>query len=83
MAATHNHTHPHGQPVNVLVFDDSNQFQVNDGLLERIFLHPEVKNRSVVVFSIVGAFRQGKSFFLDYCLRFLYANVSCGWWFDM
>lgn len=26
--------------------------------------------------SIVGAFRQRKSFFLEYCLRFMYGNVS-------
>ena len=70
------HTHPFGHSVNVLKFGDDNQVIVDNTELDKMFLHPDVKNRKVVVFSIIGAFRRGKSFFLDYCLRFLYANVS-------
>lgn len=44
--------------------------------LDEILLHPDVEDRQIVVISIVGAFRKGKSYFLNYCLRFLYANVS-------
>ena len=44
--------------------------------ISEIFLHPDVVDRKIVVVSIVGAFRKGKSFFMDYCLRFMYANVS-------
>lgn len=44
--------------------------------LSKILLHPNVENRKIVLFSLIGTYRQGKSFFLDYCLRFLYANVS-------
>ena len=71
--------HPHGNPSNILRFDqvgnDTNVI-VDDIALDRIFLHPEVKNRKIVVISIIGVFRKGKSFFMDYCLRFMYANVS-------
>lgn len=74
---TSNHQHPHGSTVNILKFNDSKEIQVENVEIEKIFLHPEVKNRKIVVCSIIGAFRRGKSFFLDYCLRFLYANVSC------
>jgi len=70
------HEHPYGKPVNVLRFTETKQVQVDKAELEKMFDHQEVKNRKVVVFSIIGAFRRGKSFFLDYCLRFLYANVS-------
>jgi atlastin len=49
---------------------------VQEGVLSHIFLHPEVKGRKIVALSIVGAFRQGKSFLLDYMLRYLYATVS-------
>lgn len=42
----------------------------------KVLLHPDVKDRNIVVLSIIGALRTGKSFFLDYCLRFMYANVS-------
>lgn len=72
--------HPFGSPANILSFDDKNldvsPVKVDYETLDLILLHPDVKDRQVVVISIVGAFRKGKSFFLNYCLRFLYANVS-------
>lgn len=71
-----NHSHPFGQPVNVLKFGEGNKVLIDNAELDKMFLHSEVKNRKIVAFSIIGAFRRGKSFFLDYCLRFLYANVS-------
>lgn len=71
------HLHPFGKPVNVLKFGEGNKVIVDNEELKKMFMHQDVKNRKVVVFSIIGAFRRGKSFFLDYCLRFLYANVSC------
>ena len=71
--------HQYGGPLNILRFqqdgDDTNVV-VNEKALNKVFLDPEVKNRKIVVFSIIGAFRKGKSFFMDYCLRFMYANVS-------
>jgi atlastin len=70
------HEHPFGRAVNILKFTDTKKIIVDNAELDKMFLHPEVKNRKVVAFSIIGAFRRGKSFFLDYCLRFLYANVS-------
>jgi hypothetical protein len=48
---------------------------VGDGVLESIFLHPMVKDRKIVTVSVIGAFRKGKSFLLDYFLRYLYHNV--------
>lgn len=68
--------HPFGAPINVLKFTDDKQIKFENEEIEKMFLHPDVKNRKIVIFSIIGAFRKGKSFFLDYCLRFLYANVS-------
>lgn len=69
-------SHPFGQPLNVIKFNDATSVEFNKEDLDGLLLHPEVKNRKVVIMSIVGAFRKGKSFFMDYCLRFLYANVS-------
>jgi hypothetical protein len=63
--------HPYGESINILNGLDSD-FQS----IDKLFMHPEVKDRNVVILSIVGAFRKGKSFLLDYCLRYLYANVS-------
>lgn len=66
-----------GKPVTVLKFENSNGgFHVDNKALKSLFLHEKVKNRKVVLFSLAGSFRRGKSFYLDYCLRYLYANVS-------
>jgi atlastin len=64
-----------GEPKNIVKFVNS-QIQFDKSALEALLLHSDVKNRKIVFVSIVGAFRRGKSFFLDYCLRYLYANVS-------
>lgn len=68
--------HAYGNPLNVIQFNDSANLVFDKAGLEGLLLHPDVVDRKVVVLSIVGAFRKGKSFFLDYCLRYLYAHVS-------
>ena len=71
--------HPHGKPVDIIRMterDWSTEVITETENIESIFLHPEVKDRKVVVLSSAGVYRRGKNFFLDYCLRFLYANVS-------
>ncbi|XP_070497343.1 uncharacterized protein [Chironomus tepperi] len=68
------HQHAHGNSENVLGFTKDNKVFINDEPLKKMFLHPDVKNRKIVAFSIIGAYRKGKSFFLDYCLRYLYAH---------
>lgn len=70
------HAHPYGQSVNIMNFDENNNVVMDKAELDNMFLHDKVKNCRPVIVSIVGAFRKGKSFFLDYCLRFMYANVS-------
>jgi hypothetical protein len=45
-----------------------------DGI-DEIFNNQHVRDRKIVLVSVVGVFRMGKSFLLDYCLRFLYATV--------
>lgn len=73
-----NSKHLYGEAKSVLSFDVNNKSIINQANLDEIFDHPDVKNRKIVTFSVIGAFRKGKSFFLDYCLRYLYANVSEG-----
>ncbi|XP_070505453.1 atlastin-like [Chironomus tepperi] len=68
--------HPHGRPVTVMKFSDSGEVIVNDEEIEEIFNHEEIQDRKIVVISLIGAFRGGKSYLLNYCLRFLYANYS-------
>lgn len=67
--------HPHGKSITIhSILND--RVQNDFGSIEKLLNHPDVRNRKIVVFSIIGAYRRGKSFFLDYCLRYLYANVS-------
>lgn len=67
--------HPNGRALNIVQFVEE-KLQFDKSELDSLLLHPQVKDRKIVVFTIVGAFRKGKSFFMDYCLRFMYANVS-------
>lgn len=64
-----------GEPVNIIKFINSS-IEFDKSAFENLLLHPEVRDRKIVFLGIAGAFRKGKSFFLDYCLRYLYANVS-------
>lgn len=60
-----------GKPLKVFDFSSNNFDEI-----EELFNHPKIRERKVIILSIVGAFRRGKSFYLDYCLRYLYGNVS-------
>ncbi|CAG9808589.1 unnamed protein product [Chironomus riparius] len=68
------HDHPFGKPICIWNFTDQKKVLIDSEGLGNIFNHPEIKDRKVAIISLIGAFRSGKSFFLDYCLRFLYAH---------
>lgn len=69
---------PDAGPIQLLDFEsnENNTVKLAAGAVEKLFLNPLVCDRNVVVISIAGAFRKGKSFLLNYMLRYLYANVS-------
>jgi hypothetical protein len=73
-------SHQYGEALNIVNFsyhaNDTTSVNIDHEALDTLLMHSEVKDRKIVVVSIVGDYRGGKSFFLDYCLRFLYANVS-------
>ena len=46
--------------------------------MQEVLLSEEVCDRKVVVLSVAGAFRKGKSFLLDFIIRYLDAEVSTG-----
>uniref|UniRef100_A0A0A9X2L0 Atlastin n=1 Tax=Lygus hesperus TaxID=30085 RepID=A0A0A9X2L0_LYGHE len=57
--------------VPLILFEES-RFELDTAALEKILLHEDVKDRNVVVLSVAGAFRKGKSFILNFFLRYLY-----------
>ena len=65
-----------GQPLQVVIVNDDHTFELNEEDLTKVLLDPRVKDNKVVVLSVAGAFRKGKSFLLNFCLRYLQAEVS-------
>lgn len=59
-----------------LATGEKSDINYNVETIKNLFLDPKLQDRNVVVFSIIGAFRKGKSFLMNYVLRYMYANVS-------
>lgn len=70
------------RPVQVLLVKDDHTFELDEAALSRILLAEEVREREVVAVSVAGAFRKGKSFLMDFMLRYMYKQVSAGLWTD-
>ncbi|XP_044264936.1 atlastin-like [Tribolium madens] len=51
--------------------NENNSIRLNVNALESILLRPEIRNQKICVISIAGTFRQGKSFLLNFFLRYL------------
>lgn len=64
------------RPVQVLLVKDDHTFELDEAALSRILLSEEVRDREVVAISVAGAFRKGKSFLMDFMLRYMYNHVS-------
>lgn len=65
-------------PVQIItVCKDDHSFELDTKALEKILLAPHVRDKHVVVLSVAGAFRKGKSFLLDFMLRYMYRKVRC------
>lgn len=59
----------------VMVQKDQHSFELEEKALASILLQDHIRDLDVVVVSVAGAFRKGKSFFLDFMLRYLYFQV--------
>ncbi|XP_054885641.1 atlastin-2 isoform X2 [Poeciliopsis prolifica] len=67
-------------PVQIVRASESNCiFELDTDALEKILLQDHVKDLNVVVVSVAGAFRKGKSFLLDFMLRYMYNQHSDTW----
>ncbi|XP_014260410.1 atlastin-like [Cimex lectularius] len=60
-----------GSAIQVVEATGNHSFVLNDQELEKILLREDVKDRTAVVLSVAGVFRKGKSFLLDFFLRYL------------
>ena len=60
----------------IVVVKPDHTFELDHEALEEILLSEEVRDRKVVVISVAGAFRKGKSFLLDFLIRYLDREVG-------
>ncbi|KAK7902056.1 hypothetical protein WMY93_018825 [Mugilogobius chulae] len=63
----------------VLANEDEHSFELDAAALEKILLQEHVKDLNVVVVSVAGAFRKGKSFLLDFMLRYMHTQQGESW----
>ncbi|KAK8758208.1 hypothetical protein V5799_004168 [Amblyomma americanum] len=68
-----------GMAVQILHINEDHSFDLNESQLEAILLDDRVKDKPVVVVSVAGAYRQGKSFLLSFLLRYLRNNCRSDW----
>ena len=69
-----------GEPLTILELGPASSsiqlnYKFNEEQLLKILTNQQVIDRKIAVISVVGAFERGKSFLLNYCLRYLYATV--------
>lgn len=63
-----------GHAIPVVLSTEDHAFKLDEDALSNILLKKEIRDRNVVVVSVAGAFRKGKSFLLDFFLRYMYAK---------
>ncbi|XP_037072129.1 atlastin-like isoform X3 [Pollicipes pollicipes] len=71
-----------GRPIAIVLPSDeegNHSFHLDKEALEEVLSADKIKDKHIVVVSIAGAFRKGKSFLLDFLLRFLNAQGSTEW----
>ncbi|KAJ8735833.1 hypothetical protein PYW07_007453 [Mythimna separata] len=66
-----------GVPVVRLGGGGGARYELDEEALRRVLLRPGVQELPAVVVSVAGAYRGGKSFILDFFLRYLTAPRSC------
>ncbi|RVE49770.1 hypothetical protein evm_005500 [Chilo suppressalis] len=66
-----------GRGIQVAV-PEEHKFKLDEAALSELLLREDVRDCSVVVISVAGAFRKGKSFLLDFFLRYLNHKYNLG-----
>ncbi|XP_064489554.1 atlastin-2-like [Ornithodoros turicata] len=68
-------------PRQILTSKDDHTFELDEAALASILLREDIKDKQVVVVSVAGAFRKGKSFLLDFFLRYMRSSRDTEDWF--
>ena len=63
-------------PPQIIVAKPDRTFELDYEALQEILLTEEVRDRKVVVLSVAGPFRRGKSLLLDFIIRYLEKQVK-------
>lgn len=64
------------EAIRIVQIGDNNNLVLNANVLENILSQPDIQDRAISVISIAGAIRKGKSFILNFFLRYLKATVN-------
>ncbi|XP_067277645.1 atlastin-2 [Pseudorasbora parva] len=67
------------RPIQIVIAKEDHKFELDAVALEKILMQDHVKDLNVVVVSVAGAFRKGKSFLLDFMLRYMHNQSSESW----
>lgn len=70
---------PGPRPVPIVVTTDQHNFTLDEEQLSSLLLQDSVKDLHVAVISVAGAFRKGKSFLLNFFLRYLQHTEDEDW----
>ncbi|KAK4300265.1 hypothetical protein Pmani_002265 [Petrolisthes manimaculis] len=73
-----------GHPLPIMIQnEETGNFELDSEALEEVLLNPRVADKSVCVLAVAGAFRKGKSFLLDFMLRYMSSQQSEQWLGDI
>ncbi|KAG8190116.1 hypothetical protein JTE90_026686 [Oedothorax gibbosus] len=67
-----------GEAVTIVTAQDQT-FELKEDVLNSVLMKHDIKDKKIVVVSVAGAFRKGKSFLLNFLLRYLQAQGSSEW----
>jgi hypothetical protein len=69
----------YGHPIQIVDITKDHKFKLNEENLQSILTNPKAHMKKVCVVSVAGAFRKGKSFLLDFFLRYLNRGGRDDW----
>ncbi|CAF3265507.1 unnamed protein product [Rotaria sp. Silwood2] len=70
---------PFGHPVQIVTLTEDHKFKLDQDELKKILYHELAIGKKISLVSIAGDFRKGKSFMLDFFLRYLQAQGNSEW----